>query len=145
MVRAVIQRVSRASVRIGDETIGEIGLGLAVLVGFSEGDTTGDLEWLAEKLWGLRVFRDDEGKMNRSAREIGGELLIISQFTLYGDARRGRRPSFLRAAVPDVAEPLYDGLVERCRRCGPVQTGRFGAMMELELVNDGPVTLQIER
>lgn len=144
-MRAVIQRVSEARVRVAGETVGEIGHGLAVLVGFGVDDQDEDLEWLAEKLWGLRVFRDDEGRMNRSALETGGELLIVSQFTLYGDVTRGRRPSFVRAAVPEVAERLYDGLVERCRRIGPVETGRFGAMMELELVNDGPVTLQVER
>jgi len=145
-VRAVIQRVSSARVRVAGETVGQIGHGLAVLVGFGiEDAATADLEWLAEKLWGLRVFRDEGGKMNRSALETGAELLIISQFTLYGDAMRGRRPSFIRAALPEIAEPLYDRLVELCRRRGPVETGRFGATMELELVNDGPVTLQIER
>jgi len=141
----VIQRVSRASVRVGGATIGKIDKGLVVLVGFGADDTAEDLEWLAAKVWGLRVFGDEEGRMNRSVSQAGGELLIVSQFTLYGDVRRGRRPSFVRAAVPSVAEPLYDDFVARCRRHGPVETGRFGAMMELELVNDGPVTIQIER
>ncbi|MDH3734449.1 MAG: D-aminoacyl-tRNA deacylase [Gemmatimonadota bacterium] len=144
-MRAVVQRVSRAAVRVDGETVGEIGAGLLVLVGFGEADGAEALGWLADKLWGLRVFRDDEDRMNLSAAAIDGELLIVSQFTLYGDVRKGRRPSFVAAAKPEVAEVLYDQLVEICRRSGPVRTGRFGAMMEVELVNDGPVTILIER
>jgi D-tyrosyl-tRNA(Tyr) deacylase len=144
-VRAVLQRVSRARVVVDGETVGEIGPGILALVGFADGDGEGDLRWLADKMWGLRIFPDESGRMNLSAGEVGGSLLIVSQFTLYGDIRRGRRPSFVGAADPETAEALYDRLVELCREGGPVETGRFGAMMEVELVNDGPVTIQVER
>ena len=144
-MRAVLQRVSEARVRVSGVTVGEIGGGLLVLVGFAEDDTREDIEWLATKLWGLRVFRDADGRMNLSALETDGALLIVSQFTLYGEIERGRRPSFTGAAGPETAERLYDELVEVCRRQGRVETGRFGAMMEVELVNDGPVTLVVER
>ncbi|MFV1987852.1 MAG: D-aminoacyl-tRNA deacylase [Gemmatimonadota bacterium] len=141
----MIQRVSRASVRVEGRTVGEIEAGLVVLVGFGEADDAAALEWVANKIWGLRVFADGEGRMNRSAEDDRLALLVISQFTLYGDVSRGRRPSFVRAARPETARALYDRFVEVCRRHGRVETGEFGAMMEVELVNDGPVTIQFER
>lgn len=145
-MRVVVQRVSRASVAIGGEVVGEIGPGLLVLAGFTHRDGDDGVAWMAEKLAGLRVFPDDEGKMNRSVLEAGGSALVVSQFTLYGDARKGRRPSFVDAAPPAVAEPLYGRLVSALRELGvPVATGRFGALMAVELVNDGPVTLVLER
>lgn len=144
-MRVVIQRVSQARVRVGGEVVGAIGLGLVVLAGFAPDDSEATMTWMADKLWGLRLFADAEGRMNRSARDVGGALLIVSQFTLYGDASRGRRPSFTGAARPDSARTLYDRFVELCRKGGEVAEGEFGAMMEVELVNDGPVTLQLER
>lgn len=145
-MRAVVQRVSRARVTVEGEVVGQIGLGLLVLLGVGEGDDEGAAEYLAEKTVGLRVFEDDAGKMNRSVAEAGGAVLVVSQFTLYGDARKGRRPSFIDAARPELAIPLYEQFVERLRESGvPVQTGEFGAMMDVELVNDGPVTLWLER
>lgn len=146
-MRVLLQRVSRASVTIEGERVGEIGAGLLLLVGFTEGDGSETVEWMTEKVRGLRVFNDDEGKMNRSVEEIGGEILVVSQFTLYGDTRKGRRPSFVHAAHPDQAVPLYERFVSELRRLFPdrVATGRFGAMMDVELVNDGPVTLMLER
>ena len=146
-MRVVLQRVSRARVRVGERTTGEIGRGLLLLVGFTSADTDEASAWMAEKLVGLRIFPDDEGKMNRSLDEIGGALLVVSQFTLYGDARKGRRPSFVDAAPPPVAIPLYERFVAMLRTAAPgrVETGEFGAMMDVELVNDGPVTLVLER
>jgi D-tyrosyl-tRNA(Tyr) deacylase len=145
-VRAVVQRVSRAAVRVDGQTVGAIGRGFVVLAGFTAGDGETVLRWMAEKIVGLRVFGDAEGKMNHALGDVGGSLLVISQFTLYGDASKGRRPSFIHAAPPDVAEPLYGRFVAVLREVGAnVETGRFGAMMEVELVNDGPVTLVIER
>jgi len=144
-LRVVIQRVSQARVRVGGEVVGEIGLGLVVLAGFAADDSEATMAWMADKLWNLRLFADAESRMNRSAREVGGALLVVSQFTLYGDARKGRRPSFTRAARPGEAEALYDRFVELCRKGGEVAEGEFGAMMQVELVNDGPVTLQLER
>lgn len=144
-MRVVIQRVSQARVRVGGEVVGEIGPGLVVLAGFAPDDSEATMAWMADKLWKLRLFADAEGRMNRSAREVGGALLVVSQFTLYGDARKGRRPSFTGAARPGEAEALYDRFVELCRKGGEVAEGEFGAMMEVELVNDGPVTLQLER
>jgi D-tyrosyl-tRNA(Tyr) deacylase len=145
-VRAVVQRVSRAAVRVEGETVGAIGRGFVVLAGFTGGDGEGTLRWMAEKVVGLRVFGDVEGKMNLALGDVGGSLLVISQFTLYGDASRGRRPSFIAAAPPAVAEPLYERFVAILRELGAtVETGRFGAMMDVELVNDGPVTLVLER
>lgn len=144
-MRVVVQRVSVARVRVGGRTVGEVGRGLLALVGFAPADDGATLEWMAEKLWGLRIFPDEDGRMDRSVADVGGELLIVSQFTLYGDASRGRRPSFTGAAEPAVAKRLYEEFVEVCRRGGPVSEGEFGAMMEVELVNDGPVTLQLER
>jgi len=145
-MRVVLQRVSRARVTVAGRATGEIGRGLLLLVGFREGDGDAEVEWMAEKVAGLRVFADEEGKMNLSVEEAGGALLVVSQFTLYGDARRGRRPSFVGAAAPEVAEPLYERFVRSLReRDLQVRTGEFGAMMEVELVNDGPVTLILER
>ncbi|NNC93136.1 MAG: D-tyrosyl-tRNA(Tyr) deacylase [Acidimicrobiia bacterium] len=144
-MRAVVQRVSRAAVSVEHRVVGEIGWGLAVLLGVGDGDTTTDAVAVADKLVGLRIFADDEGKMNRSVIEHGGAVLLISQFTLLGDVRKGRRPSFVRAAAPDVADPLVRQVAERIAGHGvPVATGEFGAHMEVDLVNDGPVTIVIE-
>ncbi len=125
--------------------MGTIGRGLVVLVGFAPDDSEAAMVWMASRLWDLRLFADEEGRMNRSAREVGAALMVVSQFTLYGDASRGRRPSFTRAARSDAARALYDRFVELCRQGGEVAEGEFGAMMGVELVNDGPVTLQLER
>lgn len=145
-MRVVLQRVSRARVSVGVRAIGEIGPGLLLLVGFRDGDGEEQLRWMADKLVGLRVFADAEGKMNRSVADVGGSFLVVSQFTLYGDAVRGRRPSFVEAARPEVAIPLYERFVALLRDTGvAVRTGEFGAMMSVELVNDGPVTLILER
>jgi D-aminoacyl-tRNA deacylase len=145
-VRVVVQRVSRAAVRVDGATVGAIGRGFVVLAGFAPADEEPALVWMAEKLAGLRVFGDAEGKMNLGLAEVGGALLVVSQFTLYGDASKGRRPSFIGAAPPERAEALYDRFVALLRERGvPVETGRFGAMMDVELVNDGPVTLLLER
>lgn len=146
-MRIVLQRVSRASVTIDGEVVGRVGRGFLLLVGFREGDDEETLRWMAEKVVGLRLFNDEAGKMNLGLEDVGGGLLVVSQFTLYGDTRRGRRPSFIEAAPPEVAIPLYDRFVELLRRLlpGRVETGEFGAMMEVELVNDGPVTLILER
>jgi D-aminoacyl-tRNA deacylase len=145
-MRIVLQRVSRASVTVAGRVTGRIEGGLLLLAGFTEGDGEEQLAWMAEKVCGLRVFSDDEGKMNRSVEEAGGGLLVVSQFTLYGDARKGRRPSFIDAARPETAIPLYERFVALLRARGlPVETGEFGAMMDVELVNDGPVTLILER
>ncbi len=142
----MVQRVSRAAVRVDGQTVGAIGRGFVVLAGFTAGDDGPHLEWMAEKLVGLRLFGDADGKMNLALGDVEGALLVISQFTLYGDAQKGRRPSFIAAASPETAEPLYRRFVEALRARGArVETGRFGAMMEVELVNDGPVTLVIDR
>jgi D-tyrosyl-tRNA(Tyr) deacylase len=141
----VVQRVRRASVTVGDEVVGAIGAGLCVLVGVTHDDEEPVADRLAEKIWGLRIFDDDSGAMNLSAAELALEVLVISQFTLYGDTRRGRRPSFVEAAPRPVAEPLVDAVVDALRARGAaVQTGRFGADMAVELVNDGPVTVLVE-
>lgn len=145
-MRAVVQRVSRAAVRVDGETVGAIARGFVVLVGFAPGDDEAALAWMAEKLAGLRVFGDAEGKMNLGIQEVGGAMLVVSQFTLYGDASKGRRPSFVGAAPPEQAEALYERFVALLRERGVrVETGRFRAMMDVELVNDGPVTLLLER
>ncbi len=144
-MRVVLQRVSRANVVVGGAVVGEIEEGLVVLVAFSPSDTSETLRWMANKLWGLRIFPDDQRRMQKSALDIGGSLLIVSQFTLYGDARRGRRPSFSGAARPEHARELYDEFVELCRSRGHVETGKFGAMMDVRLTNDGPVTLVVDR
>ncbi len=144
-MRAVIQRVSRASVAVDGETIGAIEGGLCVLVGVTHDDTEAIAVKLAEKLAKMRIFEDDEGKMNRSVADIGGGVLVISQFTLYGDARKGNRPGFTDAARPEQAAPLVDAVVERLRELGlPVGTGRFGADMKVNLLNDGPVTIVLD-
>ncbi len=145
-MRIVLQRVSRARVTVGGRVTGEIGRGLLLLVGFTEADTEESLRWMAEKVVGLRIFPDEEGKMNRSLEEVQGGVLVVSQFTLYGDARKGRRPSFVEAARPEVAIPLYERFLTLLRQTGlAVASGEFGAMMQVELVNDGPVTLILER
>jgi D-aminoacyl-tRNA deacylase len=146
-VRVVLQRVSRGQVRIGGDTVGAIGTGYVVLAGFTDGDDEATLAWMADKIIGLRLFRDDEGKMNRDLDEVAGSLLVVSQFTLYGDARKGRRPSFIGAAPPERAIPLYERLLQllEARAPGRVASGEFGAMMDVELTNDGPVTLLLER
>jgi D-tyrosyl-tRNA(Tyr) deacylase len=144
-MRAVVQRVSRAEVRVGGDVTGRIGHGLCVLVAAGDDDTDADLEYLVEKVVGLRIFADDEGHMNRSVVDVGGALLVVSQFTLYGDARKGRRPSFVKAMAPEPAERFYERFVTAARATGvPVETGRFRAMMQVELVNDGPVTLLLD-
>lgn len=144
-MRAVIQRVTRAKVTVEGRITGEIEKGLVVLLGVARDDTKSDSEYLAAKISALRIFDDEQGKMNLSIKDIGGGLLIISQFTLYGDVRRGNRPSWIDAAGPDIAVPLYEGFVELARSyVGKVETGVFGAMMEVELVNDGPVTLILD-
>ena len=142
-----MQRVSRASVSAGGETLGGIGPGLAVLVGFTAGDDADGARWMAEKVVHLRIFNDAAGRMNRSVLDVSGEVLVVSQFTLYGNATKGRRPSFVRAAAPEAAIPLYEEFVAQLRGLLPaaVQSGRFGATMKVALVNDGPVTLLIER
>jgi D-tyrosyl-tRNA(Tyr) deacylase len=144
-MRALIQRVSRARVLIDGETVGAISGGLLVLLGITHEDTPAQAKWLAEKVASLRIFADDEGKMNRDIGESGGAMLIVSQFTLYGDARKGRRPSFVDAAGPDQAVPLYEAFINAVKALGiATATGRFGAMMQVELVNDGPVTLMVD-
>ncbi len=144
-MRIVLQRVVRAAVRVGCEEVGAIGGGLLLLVGVAPADERLDLASLARKVVELRVFEDETGKMNRSIRDVGGEILAVSQFTLYGDVRHGRRPSFTEAARPETAGPLFDALVASLRAEGVcVQTGRFGAKMAVDLVNDGPVTLVLE-
>jgi D-tyrosyl-tRNA(Tyr) deacylase len=144
-MRAVVQRVTSASVTVGDEVTGEIGRGLVVLLGVAQGDTNEDARYLADKIVGLRIFADEEDKMNRSLLEVGGELLVVSQFTLLGDCRKGRRPSFVDAAPPDTAEALYGKFVEAARNLvATVATGRFRQNMQVSLVNDGPVTLIVE-
>ena len=144
-MRAVVQRVARAEVRVGGDVVGKIAEGLLVLVGVGVDDDESDAVTLARKLAGLRIFRDDDGNMNRDVTEIGGAVLAISQFTLHGDARKGRRPSFIAAARPELAEPLYERAVTELRSLGiQTATGRFGATMEVELVNDGPVTILLD-
>ncbi len=144
-LKTVIQRVSEARVRVDGQIVGEIGKGLLVLVAIGPEDREEDLKWMSDKLWGLRIFGDETGRMNLSVEDVGGSLLLVSQFTLYADAARGRRPSFVGAAEPKVAKKLYGRLVEICRTRGAVAEGRFGAMMEVESKNDGPVTLLLER
>ncbi len=144
-MRAVVQRVSEASVQVAGEVVGQIGPGLAVLVGVKQDDTEADARYLADKTAHLRVFADAEGRMNLSLRETAGGVLVVSQFTLYGDIRRGRRPSYAAAAAPDLAEALYHRYCDLLRAAGlPVQTGRFGAMMTVRLVGDGPVTILLD-
>lgn len=144
-MRVVLQRVARACVKVEGESVGEIGGGLVVLLGVAPDDGETDARYLVEKIVALRVFDDADGRMNLSLAETGGGLLVVSQFTLYGDTRRGRRPSWSEAAPPEVAEPLYEFFVKEARRIvSRVETGKFGRMMEVELVNDGPVTLLLD-
>ena len=144
-MRAVVQRVSRASVSVGGETVASIGAGLLVFAAVGKDDADADADYLVDKIVNLRVFPDDAGRFDRSALDAGASLLVVSQFTLYGDARKGRRPSFTDAAPPGEAQERFAGLVERFRAAGlPVQTGRFQEMMDVELVNDGPVTLILD-
>lgn len=145
-MRVILQRVSSASVTIDGTLRGRIGRGFCVLVGFTHADTAAEVAWMAEKVAGLRLFSDADGKMNLGLAEVQGSLLVVSQFTLYGDAEKGRRPSFIAAARPEVAIPLYEQFVAQLRARGlGVETGEFGADMQVELVNDGPVTLMLER
>lgn len=143
-MRAVIQRVSEAKVTIGQETVGQIGRGYMVLLGIEDVDTEQDADYICDKIIGLRVFEDDHGKMNLGILDVNGAILLISQFTLYGDARHGLRPSFIKAARPEQAIPLYEYAIRRLSQSVPVETGRFGAEMQVALVNDGPVTILLE-
>ena len=144
-MRAVVQRVSRAEVRVEGTVTGRIARGFMVLLGAADDDGDEDVAWMAEKIAGLRVFADENGQMNKALAEVGGAVLVVSQFTLLGDCRKGRRPSFVKAARPELAEPLYQKLVAQLRAGGlPVETGKFRAMMDVELVNDGPVTLLLD-
>lgn len=144
-MRAVVQRVTDARVEVAGQTVGEIGAGVLVLLGVARDDAHADADYLAEKIANLRVFDDDQGKMNRSLLESGGAMLAVSQFTLYGDTRKGRRPSFIEAAEPEKANALYEHFVARARALGvKVETGVFQAMMKVSLVNDGPVTIMLD-
>ena len=144
-MRVVAQRVSQASVTVEGEVVGKIDGGLLLLLGVTDGDGVDQSRWLSQKVANLRIFRDDEGKLNRSLLDVEGSALVVSQFTLYGDCKKGRRPSFVKAAHPSLAEPLYERFCEDLRELGvPVQTGIFGAMMDVGLVNDGPVTLILD-
>lgn len=144
---ALVQRVSRAAVTISGREVGSIGPGLLVLLGVHVTDTEHEADWLAKKCALLRIFSDAEGKMNRSLQDVGGQALVVSQFTLYGDARKGNRPSFVESAPPEIAIPLYERFIEalEARLQAPVATGEFGASMQVDLVNDGPVTILIEK
>jgi len=145
-MRILLQRVTQATVTISEQVTGSIGRGFVLLVGFNHTDTMVEVGWLAEKVYGLRLFSDAEGKMNLDLAAVSGEVLVVSQFTLYGDASKGRRPSFIDAARPETAIPLYEGLLEALRDLGmTVASGEFGADMQVSLVNDGPVTLMLER
>jgi D-tyrosyl-tRNA(Tyr) deacylase len=146
-VRVVLQRVTSARVTVEGRVVGEVGRGHLLLVGFRRADGDAQIDWMADKVLGLRVFPDAEGKMNLGLEDVAGDLLVVSQFTLYGDARKGRRPSFVDAAPPEIAVPLYERFVQvlRERASGRVETGAFGAAMSVELVNDGPVTILLER
>lgn len=146
-MRAIIQRVRKSSVSVHGEIVGEIENGLLVLFGVGEGDESEDLDYIYEKTLNLRIFEDEDGKMNRSLLDIAGDIQVVSQFTLYGDARKGRRPSFSSSAKPDIAKDYYEKLVERLRETkglGKVATGVFGADMQVELLNDGPVTIMLD-
>ena len=144
-MRVVVQRVKSANVKIDGDTVGEIGSGLVLLIGFAMGDKNEDMVYVMDKCVHLRIFSDDDGKMNLSLKDIGGKILAVSQFTLYGDTRKGRRPGFDKAAPPDISEPMYEAAVRHLRLHGiSVSTGRFGAHMRVSLVNDGPVTLIVE-
>lgn len=143
-MKAVIQRVTQSRVTVEDQQVGAIGMGLMVLLGVAQNDDQADADWLADKILGLRIFEDDQGKMNRSVADVDGRILVVSQFTLLGDCRKGRRPSFVKAAPPDKANALYSRFVQHIRERGiGVETGQFGAAMKVALVNDGPVTLVV--
>jgi D-tyrosyl-tRNA(Tyr) deacylase len=145
-MRLVVQRVRRGRVAVGGRTLAEIGRGQVILVGVGQGDTQAEADWLAEKCAGLRIFEDDEGKTNLSIQDVGGAAIVVSQFTLYADSRKGRRPSFIDAALPEVAQPLVQRFAEQLAAHGvPTQTGEFGAHMFVEIENDGPVTILLER
>lgn len=146
-MKIVVQRVSSSSVEIDGSITGSINRGVMLLVGIHESDTKETIKWCCNKIVNLRIFEDEEGKMNRSVTDIEGGILVVPQFTLYGDVRKGTRPSFINAAPPDIAEPLFDSMVEQFKKTfsGPVETGVFGAMMNVSLVNDGPVTILVER
>jgi D-aminoacyl-tRNA deacylase len=145
-MRVLLQRVNRAEVRVDGRVTGKIARGYLLLVGFTSSDTEAQVEWMTEKIVGLRIFPDADDKMNLALADVGGAVLVVSQFTLYGDTQKGRRPSFIDAARPEKAIPLYERFVALLRAAGPaVATGEFGAMMDVELVNDGPVTLWLER
>jgi len=144
-MRAVVQRVTQCHVTVGEEPVGAIGPGLLVLLGVADGDSVRESDWLAAKIAHLRIFEDEDGKLNRSLLDCGGEMLVVSQFTLYGDCRKGRRPSFVKAAAPEKGESLYERFVNRVRDLGvAVATGRFRSLMDVHLVNHGPVTLIVE-
>ena len=144
-MRVLVQRVSRAEVRVDDRMTGRIGRGYLLLVGLTHDDDEARLVWMADKVTGLRLFADADDKMNLALADVGGAVLVVSQFTLYGDARKGRRPSFIDAARPEIAIPLYERFIRLLReRHLPVETGEFGVMMQVELINDGPVTLSLE-
>jgi D-tyrosyl-tRNA(Tyr) deacylase len=146
-LKIVLQRVKHVSVYVGEDLISQTGSGLLLLVGIAKGDEETEADWLAEKVAGLRIFNDEEGKMNRSVKDTGGEVLVVSQFTLLGDTRKGKRPSFLKAAPPEEAEPLFGYFCEKLRASGvrSVKTGSFGATMDVTLTNAGPVTILLER
>jgi D-tyrosyl-tRNA(Tyr) deacylase len=145
-MKVLLQRVSHGRVTVNNKIVGQIGRGFVILVGITHSDTEAEADWLANKIAGIRLFEDDEGKMNLSLADVGGEILAVSQFTLYGDARKGRRPSFIDAARPEQAEPLFDYFVIQLRQHGfKVETGVFGAVMQVDIHNDGPVTLMLER
>ncbi len=146
-MRSVVQKVSKANVKIEGKIVGEIGIGLTVFVAVSKQDDYKIMEWMCNKIANLRVFLDEENKMNKSVIDINGSLLLISNFTLYGDVRKGFRPNFMKSAKPDFSEPMYDKMIEHFRNNFPVivESGKFGAMMDVELVNDGPVTIIIEK
>jgi len=144
-MRIVLQRVKQAQVQVEADVVGRIGVGLLLLVGVGKADDAAAVEFLANKVLNLRIFEDEQGKMNRSILEVGGGILAVSQFTLYGDTRKGRRPGFDAAALPEQAQPLFDAFVEKLRQSGlAVETGRFGAHMQVSLINDGPVTFILE-
>ena len=146
-MKIVVQRVKRASVTVDGNVTGSINQGLLLLIGIHESDSKEEIDWCCRKISKLRIFEDDEGKMNRSVQDVEGGILAVSQFTLYGNTRKGTRPSFIEAAKPDVAEPLYDYMVERFKKITKlsVEEGKFGAMMDVELINDGPVTIIVEK
>lgn len=144
-MRSVIQRVKRASVSVDHNVVGEIEQGLLVLLGIQSSDTKKEIDWMTDKIVNLRIFEDSEGKMNRSLLDINKQMLIVSQFTLYGDCRKGRRPGYSSAAPPEIAEPLYEQFIQKVTETGiQTESGSFGAMMDVELINDGPVTLLLD-